>query len=83
MNIIIRIILIMGIIYIFYKLGQYDLMISFAESYNDNYYGGKKYTDWELRYDPSLNDWGSFNVILDLTLFTLWWCAIIANQFIK
>ena len=45
-NLILRLILIMGIIYIFYKLGNYDLTVSFAESYNNNnYYGGKKYTD--------------------------------------
>jgi len=84
MKTLLRIILIAGLLYILYKLGQYDFMISYAEGYNDNnYYGGKKHSAWMLRYSEDLNPWGAFNTALDLTLFALWWAAIISTNFIK
>jgi hypothetical protein len=59
-------------------------MVSFAESYNNNnYYGGKKYTEWELRYDNDLNANATFNALLDITLFVIWWALCLSSEFIK
>ena len=79
---ILRLIIIVGIIYMFYKLGQYDLLTAFADNKQQRYYSNPynpyfKPSEWDLRYDLKYNPWGEWWFLLDVTLFIIWWGTIV------
>jgi hypothetical protein len=84
---ILRIIIIIGIIYLICNFINNDIIfnISYAEVISDaekkQLIYHKKITDWDLRYNTKYNVNGNFNFALDLTLCVIAWSIVLLNAY--